>query len=178
MKNLAVFVALFTVMMLASPVAQHAGHHPPSASTPYSALEQRAIKALSQSQIEDLNAGRGMGLALAAELNGYPGPMHVLEHAEKLHLTPDQTVRMQSQVSAMREEAIRIGKEIIAAETALDALFASGNVAPDTLAVLVGRIAEAQGRLRETHLRYHLDTRAALSKAQIEHYARLRGYAR
>ena len=34
----------------------------------------------------DLRAGRGMGLALAAELNGYPGPAHVLELADKLDL--------------------------------------------------------------------------------------------
>jgi DNA invertase Pin-like site-specific DNA recombinase len=28
-----------------------------------------------------------MGLALAAELNGYPGPLHVLEMADRLQLT-------------------------------------------------------------------------------------------
>jgi hypothetical protein len=32
----------------------------------------RSIKALSDQQVSDLRAGRGMGLALAAELNGYP----------------------------------------------------------------------------------------------------------
>jgi hypothetical protein len=37
-------------------------------------LEQRDIKTLSNQQIADLRAGRGMGLALAAELNGYAGP--------------------------------------------------------------------------------------------------------
>jgi hypothetical protein len=41
---------------------------------PYAGLEARAIKALSEQQIADLEAGRGMGMALAAELNGYPGP--------------------------------------------------------------------------------------------------------
>src|SRR4051812_36526408 len=46
---------------------------------PYAGLEQRPIKALSQQQADDLRTGRGMGLALAAELNGYPGPSHVLE---------------------------------------------------------------------------------------------------
>ena len=49
---------------------------------PYAGLEVRSIKALPEQQIADLRAGRGMGLALAAELNGYPGPMHVLELAE------------------------------------------------------------------------------------------------
>ena len=30
-----------------------------------------------------------MGLALAAELNGYPGPLHVIELADSLRLTPE-----------------------------------------------------------------------------------------
>jgi hypothetical protein len=60
--------------------------NPPS---PYSGMETRSVKALSE-QIADLEAGRWMGLALAAELNGYPGPTHVLELAEALTLTSKQ----------------------------------------------------------------------------------------
>ena len=41
-----------------------------SAQTPYAGMQTRPIKALSDQQFSDLNAGRGMGLALAAELNG------------------------------------------------------------------------------------------------------------
>jgi hypothetical protein len=54
------------------------------AQSPYSGMQTRSIKALSEQQVADLTAGRGMGLALAAELNGYPGPFHVLELADKL----------------------------------------------------------------------------------------------
>ena len=36
------------------------------------------IRGLSEQEIDDLTNGRGMGLARAAELNGYPGPLHVL----------------------------------------------------------------------------------------------------
>ena len=43
------------------------------AQTPYAGMQSRPIKALSEQQVADLQAGRGMGLALAAELNGYPG---------------------------------------------------------------------------------------------------------
>src|SRR5260370_8431196 len=32
--------------------------------------------------------GRGFGLAFAADQNGYPGPMHVLELKDRLGLTP------------------------------------------------------------------------------------------
>jgi hypothetical protein len=60
------------------------------AQQPYAGLQNRSIKTLSDQQIEDLTAGRGMGLALAAELNGYPGPIHAIELAEQLHLSPEQ----------------------------------------------------------------------------------------
>jgi hypothetical protein len=53
-------------------------------------MQTRPIKALSEQQVADLQAGRGMGLALPAELNGYPGPAHVLELADKLGLSADQ----------------------------------------------------------------------------------------
>jgi hypothetical protein len=43
-------------------------------STSLGGMQSRPIKALSDQQVSDLRAGRGMGLALAAELNGYPGP--------------------------------------------------------------------------------------------------------
>ena len=57
------------------------------AQSPYAGMQARSIKALSEQQIADLKAGRGMGLALAAELNGYPGPAHVLEVADQLGLS-------------------------------------------------------------------------------------------
>ena len=88
-------LALGWLVLTTHAFAQHAGHHPPTASSPYSGLETRAIKALSDSQIADLKAGRGMGLALAAELNGYPGPMHVLELADELVLSVEQRTQMQ-----------------------------------------------------------------------------------
>ena len=40
------------------------------AQTPYAGMQTRPIKALSEQQIADLSAGRGMGLALAAEHSG------------------------------------------------------------------------------------------------------------
>ncbi len=63
--------------------------------TPYAGFQSRPIKALSEQQIADLKAGRGMGLALAAEMNGHPGPMHVLELGERLALTDAQRRTME-----------------------------------------------------------------------------------
>jgi len=64
------------LMLLAAPAMeqQHQDDY-----EPYAGMQTRSIKALSDQQIADLKAGRGMGLALPAELNGYPGPIHVLE---------------------------------------------------------------------------------------------------
>ena len=52
-----------------------------TSASPYVGLEAREIKALSEEQRQELLDGHGMGLALAAELNHYPGPKHVLELA-------------------------------------------------------------------------------------------------
>ena len=56
----------------------------------YADLRDREVNALSAALIGDLREGRGMGLALAAELNGAPGPMHVIELAREIGLTAAQ----------------------------------------------------------------------------------------
>ncbi len=77
-----------------------------NAQTPYAGMQTRSIKALSEQQVADLGAGRGMGLALAAELNGYPGPSHVLELADKLNLSTDQRAGVQRLFDSMKAEAV------------------------------------------------------------------------
>jgi len=72
----------------------------------YAGLQDRSIKTLSDQQIADLNAGRGMGLALAAELNGYPGPIHTIEFANELHLSPEQVTKLKALFEAMKAETI------------------------------------------------------------------------
>ena len=142
----------------------------PALASPYAGMQQRRIKALSDQQIGDLRAGRGMGLALAAELNGYPGPMHVLELAEALELSDEQRSRTRALFEAMKAETIPIGERLVAEETALDRLFAERRVTRGTLDEATARIAVAQGELRAAHLRYHLAMIEVLSPAQVAHY--------
>ncbi len=149
------------------------GHHPP-----YAGLQDRPIKALSEQKLAELRAGRGMGLALAAELNGYPGPMHVLEHADALQLTLDQRAKVASLFTAMQDGAISAGAALIEAETRLDALFATGRIDPRSLEAALRRIAAAQTALRQTHLVHHLHTKDVLSREQVAAYNRLRGYVK
>lgn len=151
-------------------VAQH--NH----AQPYASLANRPVKALSAEQIADLRAGRGMGLALPAELNGYPGPMHVLELAGPLDLTPEQRARTEALVVTMKAEAIPLGERLIADETALDRLFAEKRATADTLDAASARIGATQAALRAAHLRYHLDMMAVLTPEQVARYGTLRGY--
>jgi hypothetical protein len=142
----------------------------------YSGMQERRIKALSDQQIADLQAGRGMGFALPAELNGYPGPTHVLELADKLELAPDQRASVQALFDAMKQEATPLGLKLIQEETELDRQFASRTVTPESLNAATIAIGKTQAELRETHLKYHLTTGAMLSEVQRQKYAELRGY--
>lgn len=147
-----------------------------NAQTPYAGMQARPIKALSEQQVADLGAGRGMGLALAAELNGYPGPSHLLELADKLHLSTDQRAAIQRLFDSMKAEAIPLGSKLIEQEADLDKQFASHTVTPESLKASTAAVAAMQGALRETHLKYHLSTAALLSSGQMQRYAELRGY--
>jgi Spy/CpxP family protein refolding chaperone len=147
-----------------------------SQAAPYAGMQSRTVKALSDTQVADLKAGRGMGYALAAELNGYPGPLHVLELADALALTPEQRARTQSLRDAMKAETSALGEQIIAQETALDQSFARHSVTDASLKAAVMQLGEAYGALRYTHLRYHLAMADLLSEQQIARYRDLRGY--
>jgi LTXXQ motif family protein len=146
------------------------------AQTPYAGMQTRSIKALSDQQIADLRAGRGMGLALAAELNGYPGPAHVLEMADKLDISSDQRTSIQRLFDAMKAEVLPLGSKLIEQEADLDKQFAGHTVTPESLKASTAAIAVTQGELRDTHLKYHLATVALLLPDQMKRYAELRGY--
>ena len=147
------------------------------AQTPYAGMQARPIKALSDKDMADLKAGRGMGLALPAELNGYPGPSHVLENADALALTIEQRERTKALFEAMKAEAIPVGMQLIDQEARLDQLFAARQITPASLAAVTAEIGATQARLRATHLKYHLTMMTVLTPEQIEKYQSLRGYS-
>ena len=163
---------LAVVAALSNAAAQTAHPH----QQPYAGLETRAVKALSDQQLPDLRAGRGMGLALSAELNGYPGPLHVLEHADALSLNPAQRERTKALFEAMRAEAVPLGERLIQQEADLERLFATKVVQPATLEGATAAIGATQGKLRAAHLRYHLAMVDLLTLEQVRRYAELRGY--
>ena len=148
----------------------------PQTHQPYAGMQARPVKALSDQQIADLKAGRGMGLALAAELNGYPGPMHVLELASPLGLSDDQRAKVAGLFDAMKREAVPLGERLIAAETALDRQFADRTITASSLGEATRDIASLQGELRLAHLKYHLATLELMTPEQAARYSTLRGY--
>jgi Spy/CpxP family protein refolding chaperone len=167
-------IAFLALALIATPVAADTAHH--GQHSPYAGQETRDIKALSPEQIADLSAGRGMGLALAAELNGYPGPRHVLDLAHELQLTAEQQRRTSDLFEAMRAETSALGAHVIEAERTLDRLFAEKQATPDTVAAATAQAGAIEAKLRAAHLRYHLAMIDVLTAEQVAAYNHLRGY--
>lgn len=186
--NRTCIAALWLPLTLALVSTAAAQHHPDPAPgisrtpekvpspSPYSGWEKRQIKALSTEQIGDLEAGRGMGLALAAELNGFPGPAHVIELAKELGLSDRQLQEARDLMERMKAETIPLGRQVIEEERRLDFLFVERKIDPESLEQATRRIGSAQSKLRAAHLGYHLVMVELLSADQIAQYARLRGY--
>ena len=143
---------------------------------PYAGWESRPASALSAQQMDDLRAGRGMALALPAELNGFPGPRHVLDLADELSLTPQQRGRTEAMFAEMQQHAAALGEQIIEAEMRLDRLFADGDPDGEAVRIATGDVARLYGELRFTHLRYHIAMKRLLEPQQLAAYSRLRGY--
>lgn len=149
---------------------------PSVADQPYSGLEDRTIRALSPERIEDLLAGRGAGYALAAELNHYPGPTHVLEFADALALTPAQRTATEDILAPMQAAAQAIGRSLVDTEARLDEAFRSGTIGPAELTELTAEGARLEGELRAVHLAAHLAMKEVLTADQVRRYDELRGY--
>ena len=144
--------------------------------SPYAGIENRAIKALSPEQVDGYLSGEGMSLALAAELNGFPGPKHVLDLGAELELDDAQRQSVELLYGAMNERAVSLGRDIVEAETRLDAAFADRTMTTENLREQLDALGRLYGDLRFTHLAAHLQTVAVLSDHQVMQYQRLRGY--
>jgi len=145
-------------------------------SAPYAGQQARSIKSLSAEDVAAILKGEGIGMAKAAELNGYPGPAHVLTLAKELKLTESQRQQVQAIFDRMNAAARPLGAKLVEREQALDRLFASGEITADRLAAETAAIGELQGQLRSVHLAAHLETRPLLNPEQIARYQKLRGY--
>ena len=162
---------VLAAIVISTPAASETTHQP------YRGFEARNISSLSEDDIKALRNGTGWGLALPAELNGYPGPAHVLELANELGLSDKQRANVQAIYDAMAVEAIAKGAELIEAERQLDQGFKSGHVTPALLKKLIEKAETARAELRFVHLSRHLATIELLSDEQVSEYSTLRGYS-
>jgi len=129
---------------------------------------------MQQRQFRALRQGRGTGMARAAEINGYPGPMHVLQLTEELALSDEQVARTREIRDGVRDRAPEIGRQIIAAEQRLASMFAEDRASAAAMDALLEEIAGLRARLRGLHLNAHLEQARVLSDEQIEQYMKLR----
>ena len=156
---------------------QGAAHGAGAARSPYAGEESRDIKSLSADDVAELRRGGGWGLARAAELNGMPGPVHLLELSDELGLGKDQVNEIRELYDAMKAEAVPAGERLIEAEAALERFFRDGRTDEAALREAVDAAGRARAELRRVHLAAHLATPALLSDAQRSRYDELRGYS-
>lgn len=162
---------LLGALVLSAPAsAQHGGH------SPYVGMETRAIKSLSETDIEELRHGGGWGLALSAELNGVPGPAHLLELRDEIGLSDEQVAAVETIFEDMQTDARLLGERLIGAEMAIEDAFRNGDLDDDTLRALIEDAEAVRAELRFVHLSRHLSTPPLLAEEQIATYNRLRGY--
>ncbi len=145
--------------------------------SPYAGHETRSIKSLSEEDLAELRRGGGWGLARAAELNGMPGPAHLLELKDRIPLSVDQVAAISAIFEEMRAAAIAGGERLIAREEALEEAFREASVTDRSLREMLSETGQARTALRYVHLAAHLKTLPLLTDDQIARYDMLRGYA-
>lgn len=159
--------------------AQHAHgtkHGSASGNASYAGQHLRDVSGLSPQEQENFLQGRGMGLARAAEFNGYPGPMHVMELATELELTPHQLHTLREAFAGMKAKAVALGQRYVEAEKSVDAAFKEKTNDPQLVARRVEQAAALLAEIRTAHLAAHLEIAPLLTSEQHARYARLRGY--
>ena len=173
-------VAAGLVVGAAAVVAQEAGteYLDPGLRSAYAGEEMRAVKTLSEEDVRQLRNGEGWGLAKAAELNGVPGPAHILSLSDGGHLglTAEQIQGIRGLYDDVKARARPLGERLIAEERELNERFADGTLSETDLRSLLDQIAGITAELRYVHLSAHLRTPEILTASQIYSYNQMRGY--
>jgi len=173
LANLVTTAALSLTLFGQTAVADTSGDH----QSKYAGQERRTIKSLSPDDITELQNGAGWGLAKAAELNGVPGPAHLLELKQEIGLTSSQIEKIQLIHKQMKTDAIELGKRLIAQELELEKRFQTDIPSAEELKSMLNALGVTRAQLRFVHLVTHLKTPDILSDEQIKTYNQLRGYA-
>lgn len=152
--------------------AQHGGHGQPGA-----APGHQIAQSCAEQFTKVVGEGRGFGMAFAADQNGYPGPMHVLELKDRLKLTAEQEAKAQELHAAVRAELAK-STRLLEAERRLERLFADRTAAEPSVRAAVAEIERARTDVRLVHLLAHLRTRDLLTDEQRRLYHEARWSSR
>ena len=164
MRPLSVSAAATALVALAAAAwAQHGGGGA-------GASGHQAAQACQAEFEQVVSEGSGFGLAFAADQNGYPGPMHVLELKERLALSPEQEASARALMHAMFAASRPASGRLLEAEAKLRRLFAGGSADETSVRAAVGEVERRRAEVRLVHLLTHLKTRALLSEAQRRLY--------
>jgi hypothetical protein len=97
MKSVITVAIVAVALTAGGALAQHGGRQ-------HSLQGQQAAQACIDEFNKVVGEGRGFGLGFAADQNGYPGPMHVLELKDRLKLTAEQEAKARELYAAVRAE--------------------------------------------------------------------------
>ncbi|MCH7639567.1 MAG: periplasmic heavy metal sensor [Bacteroidetes bacterium] len=164
--------ALIGLLLPVAAYAQHAEHQ----QHPNTDHQGQHTSSLSADDITGLQEGRGMGMARPAELNGYPGPLHVLELADALGLTMDQRMEAQRLREALLAKAQPLGAQIVERERRLDMMFVQQRADREMIEAATAEIGLLRAQLRAVHLNAHVGMYAAMTSGQRTRYTNLRGH--
>ncbi|MEK9138637.1 MAG: hypothetical protein AAB393_16055 [Bacteroidota bacterium] len=123
---------------------------------------------------ESLENSEGAGMAAYADVNGYPGPKHILEMQDMLMLTEEQRKDIQSIFEAMKESARAKGDAIIQKERQLESLFRTEKATEAEVKKMSSEIGRLRGELRAIHMVAHIQAKQVLIKDQTALYNSLR----
>lgn len=171
-------VFLFIALVLVLPLTANSQPAKKDHASFYAGQESRSIKSLSEKDIAELRRGGGWGLAKAGELNGVPGPAHLLELKDEIPLNKEQITTIRAIYKTMKDKAIFEGEKLIALEKKLDSHFRKRTIDDIILRQLLSDISESRRKLRYIHLSTHLKTPNLLTEFQIARYNALRGYGK
>jgi Spy/CpxP family protein refolding chaperone len=173
-------LAVTLLSALAIPAgAQHTGHGTQQGAGHAGGGDGHRAAQACATQFEQVVAeGRGFGMAFAADQNGYPGPMHILELRERLALTPDRVARADAMMRAMFEDSRPKSARLREAEARLRRLFAEGVANEAAVKAAVAEVERARSDVRLVHLLTHLRARDLLTDHQRRLYHDARWGAR
>jgi len=169
--GLIVTFLLLPILSITRAQHSHQGHTAPTGA------QQAQHHAFLDQEREALERGEGFGMAMPADRNGYPGPLHVLDLKSELKLSSEQEKAMQKLFARMKEQALAGGRDVLQAEQRLEEMFAQQRPEAE-LRQQTRRIADLRAELRWVHLQTHLAARKILTQAQVATYQHLRHSAK